>query len=64
MERDHRFEMRLSGKEHRALMRFARAQGKTVADLIRLRVVNAALVFDPKQGELLLQERGGRERAG
>ena len=63
MEKDHRFELRLTGKEHRAVKRMAKSQGQSVAELIRVRVVNAALSFDPKQVELPLVEKGERMRA-
>jgi hypothetical protein len=48
--------VRVDGKELRAVNRWARHQGKTVADLVRSRVVTPALAFDPKQREFPLGE--------
>jgi hypothetical protein len=44
--------VRVDAKELRAVNRWARVQGKTVADLVRGRVVEPALSFDPRQAEL------------
>lgn len=50
--------MKVTPKEKRALKRFAVTHPKgTVAGLIRDRVINPALSFDPKQQTLQLDER-------
>jgi len=47
-----------------AVKRYARAQGQTMSELIRARVVTPALSFDPRQMELLTQEKEHPRRAG
>lgn len=56
MEKDHRLEIRLTGKEYRALQRFAKSENKTMTDVVRSRVLNAALNYDPRQ-TVLFEER-------
>jgi len=48
--------VRVSASELRAVNRWARHQNKAVSELVRSRVVNPALAFDPKQREFPLGE--------
>lgn len=63
--KDEKIEVRLSAVEKRAVARLARAEGKTLTELFRARVVNPALNFDPRQ-RVLPFEKGAhhRERTG
>jgi hypothetical protein len=45
---------RVTPAEARAVKGFARAKNTTFAELVRTRVVNAAVSYDPKQTEMVL----------
>jgi len=55
--------VRMTPAEVRAVKRFARAKNTTFAELVRVRVLAAALSYDPRQTEMLLQEKGDAMRA-
>lgn len=44
-----KIEVRVTLAELRAVRRMAKGSGKSVSDLVRARVVNPALSYDPKQ---------------
>lgn len=54
MNKEHKVEVRLTSVEKRAVARMAKDEGKSISDLFRARVVNAALAHDPKQRTLPL----------
>lgn len=56
MIKDSLIVVRCTPVEYRAVKRFAKAQGKTVADIIRGRVINPALSHDPKQREFAIEK--------
>ena len=55
--------LRVTPREVRALKRYAAAEGKTFADLVRGRVIAPALAFDPKQAVFALEDREKPMRA-
>lgn len=63
--KDEKLEVRLTSVEKRAVLRLCRAENKTMAELVRARVVNPALNFDPRQRVLTFDEgRAHRVRTG
>lgn len=56
--------IRATKTEVGAVKRYARAEGKTMTELIRSRVVSPALSYDPRQSRLQLQEEERPRRAG
>jgi len=60
--KEEKLEVRLTGVEKRAVLRLARAENKTLSELVRSRVINPALNFDPRQRAFSFEE-GGRQRA-
>lgn len=60
-----KLEVRLTPVEKRALQRLARHENKTLAELVRVRVINPALNFDPRQRAFSFEKGGhGHERTG
>lgn len=47
--KDLKLEVRLSFVEKRAVSRLCRAEGKTISELVRARVIGPALSYDPRQ---------------
>lgn len=64
MEKEDKIEVRVTRTEKRAVLRFAKAEHKTLSDLVRGRVVAPALAHDPRQMQLLSQEEERPRRAG
>jgi uncharacterized protein (DUF1778 family) len=61
VKKDKKLDIRISSAEQRAIVRLAKSENKTVTDLVRSRVINPALNFNPRQ--LILQlEKEERER--
>jgi len=61
VNKDQKLDIRISAREKRALLRLAKAENRTITDLVRVRVINPALNFDPRQ-QLLQLEKEERER--
>jgi hypothetical protein len=62
MIKDIKLEVRITRAEKRALVRFAKSDHRTVAELVRERVIRPAVLFDPRQAALPLGEKEHRER--
>jgi len=60
--KEEKIEVRLSAVEKRAVLRLARAENKSLSELVRSRVINPALNFDPRQRGFSFEE-GGHHRA-
>lgn len=62
MDKTQLLQVRVTKTELRAVHRYARANNQTASDLLRARVVNPALNYDPRQ-TVLAFEKGGHPHA-
>jgi hypothetical protein len=64
MDKDELIQVRVTRAEKRAVLRFAKAEHRTLSDLVRGRVIIPALTYDPRQMDLLTQKEERPRRAG